>query len=83
MEVLHQDAELSATYEDPGGAPVGCPLHVWGGDADELVTAELLDGWRTYAGGTFHRRQFVGAHDFCTGRAEIALPALRDVVLQS
>lgn len=65
LEVLAQDAELSATYEDPGGAPVPCPLHAWGGAADEVVTAEHVAGWAAYAGAAFHTRQFAGGHGFC------------------
>lgn len=65
MEVLTQDAELSATYDDPGGAPVPCPLHAWGGADDEIVTADHLAGWGAYASTTFHMRQFQGGHEFC------------------
>lgn len=73
MDVLRQDAELSATYDDPGGAPVPCDLHAWGGDADEIVSAADLAEWRGYAGGTFHTRVFAGGHDFCL--ATTAVPA--------
>ena len=78
LEVLAQDAGLSATYTDPGGAPVPCPLHVWGGDADEIVTAGHLAGWRNYAGASFHSRQFTGGHDFCLASPDVpsALRAL-------
>lgn len=65
MEMLEQDAELSATYDDPAGAPVPCPLYAWGGDADEVVTPDHVADWRRYAGSTFHSRQFAGGHDFC------------------
>jgi surfactin synthase thioesterase subunit len=76
MEVLTQDAELSATYEDPGGAPVRCPLHAWGGETDELVTAADLAGWEPYAGAGFHQRQFAGGHEFCL-ESPAAVSALR------
>jgi surfactin synthase thioesterase subunit len=65
LEVLAQDAELSATYTDPGGAPVPCPLHAWGGDADEIVTADHVAGWAGYTEIIFHTRQFAGGHEFC------------------
>jgi surfactin synthase thioesterase subunit len=78
LAVLDQDAELSATYTDPGGAPVPCPLHAWGGDADEVVTAEHVTGWAGYTEVIFHERQFPGGHDFCldTPEASAALCAL-------
>lgn len=76
MEVLTQDAELSATYEDPQGARVPCPLHAWGGVDDDVVTAEHLAGWGAYAGRAFHTRQFAGGHDFCL-ESPAPLSALR------
>ncbi len=79
MAVLEQDAELSATYEDPDGAPVPCPLHVWGGDADEVVTPAHLASWQPYAGSTFHSRQFAGGHDFAVASA--AVPAALSVLI--
>jgi surfactin synthase thioesterase subunit len=86
MDLLRQDAELSATYDDPAGAPVPCELHVWGGDADELVSAAHLAAWRDYAGGEFHTRLFAGGHDFCLENAAVpsalralSAPARREV----
>ena len=81
LEVLAQDAELSATYEDPAGAPVSCPVHAWGGADDEVVTATQLAEWRTYAGASFHQREFPGGHDFCLSPAAVA--ALRGLVSPS
>ncbi len=75
LDVLRQDAELSATYADPAGAPVPCALHAWGGAADEVVTAEHVGGWAAYAGRTFHTRQFAGGHDFCLRAPEAAVAA--------
>jgi surfactin synthase thioesterase subunit len=72
MEVLSQDAELSATYTDPGGAPVPCPLHAWGGEADEVVTAGHVAGWAGYTEVIFHSRQFAGGHDFCLDSPDAA-----------
>jgi surfactin synthase thioesterase subunit len=78
MDVLRQDAELSATYEDPGHAPAPCDLHAWGGDADELVPAAHLAEWSAYTSRTFHIRQFAGGHDFCltSAAAPTAMRAL-------
>jgi surfactin synthase thioesterase subunit len=77
MEVLAQDSELSASYVDPGGAEVPCPLQVWTGVDDTVVTAANAEGWRGYAS-SFAARQFPGGHDFCLADAEVftALRAL-------
>jgi surfactin synthase thioesterase subunit len=76
LMTLRQDADMAATYEPPSGAPVRCDLHVWAGDADERVPAADLAGWRGYAGGAFHSRQFAGGHDFCVRNPE-AVAAVR------
>jgi surfactin synthase thioesterase subunit len=73
METLRQDAALSATYTDPGGAQVACDLHAWGGDDDERVPAARVAEWRDYTAGAFHTRQFPGGHDFCL--TETAVPS--------
>jgi surfactin synthase thioesterase subunit len=78
LAVLAQDAELSATYTDPGGAPVPCPLHAWGGAHDEIVTANHVAEWAGYTEVIFHSRRFAGGHDFCldSEEAPAALHAL-------
>jgi surfactin synthase thioesterase subunit len=79
MELLTQDAELSATYTDPGGAPVPCPLHAWGGATDEIVTADHVAGWAGYTEVVFHTRQFAGGHRFCLDEPDAAA-ALRALI---
>jgi surfactin synthase thioesterase subunit len=81
LEVLRADARLSLTYTDPGGAPVPCPLHVWGGDRDSVVTAEQLDHWAAYAGGPFTRRQFPGGHYLSADAGPLLIEALRGMLL--
>lgn len=83
MAVLRQDAELARTYEDPGGEPVPCDLHVWGGDTDERVSKEELGQWRRYAGRGFHHRQFAGGHDFCLETPDVPRELLLTVGLGS
>lgn len=82
LDLLRQDARLSATYVDSGGTQVRSPVHAWGGELDEIVSSDQLDGWRAYAAGPFERRQFPGGHGFCTGRAELVLSALRTLIIR-
>jgi surfactin synthase thioesterase subunit len=82
MEILEQDVELSASYEDPGGAPVPCPLHAWGGEDDEIVTEEHLGGWSAYASGAFEARRFPGGHEFCV-ESPAAAHAARELLSPS
>ena len=80
ISILCQDARLSMSYRLRGEPALPCPVHAWGGDRDETVTGAQLDGWRAYAGGGFHRRQFPGDHYFHLTRPEEILPALRGVL---
>jgi surfactin synthase thioesterase subunit len=79
LDVLRQDARLSVSYRLRGDPALSCPVHAWGGTRDETVTSEQLDGWRGYAAGAFHRRQFPGDHYFHLALSDQILPALRDL----
>jgi surfactin synthase thioesterase subunit len=46
---------------DPG-ASVGCPVHVFAGDADPLTTLDQAEDWRRHAAGRFDLSVFPGGH---------------------
>lgn len=83
LDLLRQDALLSATYQDPGGATVRCAVEVWGGVSDDSVTAEHLDGWRPYCAGPFRHREFPGGHHFFVHQAESLLPVMQELITGS
>lgn len=66
LEVLRADARLSRTFSMPADPVLHCPIHAWGGDADEVVTGAQLDEWREFGTAGVHRATFAGGHDFAT-----------------
>jgi surfactin synthase thioesterase subunit len=80
LGTLRRDAELAATYRVHGPTDLRCPVEVWGGDLDDTVTAEQLDGWRRYCVGPFRRRRFPGGHNVWVDRPDLALPPLRRLI---
>lgn len=66
MPALRADFELLVTYRYVDGAPLRCPLVVYGGQSDDTVSPEELQGWAEYGGadGTFRCRLFAGSHFF-------------------
>ncbi|WP_327365641.1 thioesterase II family protein [Streptomyces sp. NBC_01217] len=79
LEVLREDARLSMTYTDATAARIHTSVEAWGGEGDETVTAAHLTGWRRVTAGDFRRRRFPGGHYFTAERAELVLPALREL----
>jgi surfactin synthase thioesterase subunit len=79
LETLRADVVLSTSYTGSPRDEVAAPLHVWGGDQDEIVTGEQLDGWAGRARGAFVRRAFRGGHDFCETDVSDVLAALRAI----
>jgi surfactin synthase thioesterase subunit len=48
MPVVRDDLRICASYRDRGEPPLPCPIHIFGGDADPLVTRAALTGWRRH-----------------------------------
>jgi surfactin synthase thioesterase subunit len=59
---------------------LSCTVEAWGGDGDDTVTPQHLDGWAPYAGKDFVRRQFPGGHYFCQQRLKEILPILEGLI---
>jgi len=76
LGALRQDARLSLTYTGTVPRAVDCALEAWGGEHDEIASAEHLTGWGAYAGGQFRTRTFPGGHYFCLAEPAAALELL-------
>jgi surfactin synthase thioesterase subunit len=48
MPLLRDDLRICASYRDRGEPPLPCPVHVFGGDVDPLVTSGGLYEWRQH-----------------------------------
>lgn len=82
-DLLLQDAELKAIYAPLLQAdfsvvenyqpstldPLPCPLSVFGGDADPIVTAVELDAWQPLTQSHFARHLFAGDHFYLQGES--------------
>jgi medium-chain acyl-[acyl-carrier-protein] hydrolase len=74
---LRADFELDDTYTFEQDIPLQCPITAWAGDADDLVSADSLEGWRQHTRGEFSSRILKGGHfAFYEQEAEI-LPQIR------
>lgn len=76
MRTVRRDLALAEAYTAPGPAPAGCPLHVFGGADDTLVSRQSLEDWRDCADDAFTLRLLPGGHDFPFTHAGLVLDAL-------
>lgn len=62
MPLVRDDLRICASYRDRGEPPLPCPIHVFGGDADPLVTRASLAGWRLHTSRPRPVTIFPGGH---------------------
>jgi surfactin synthase thioesterase subunit len=48
MPLVRNDLRICASHRDRGEPPLPCPIHVFGGGADPVVTPAALAGWREH-----------------------------------
>lgn len=49
IPLVRDDLRICASYRYAGEPPLPCRIHVLGGDADPVVTADALAGWRRHS----------------------------------
>lgn len=68
LPVLRADFALLETYDPPSPGtlrvPLACPLTVFGGEQDHLVSPAQLAPWRACASGRFRLKLYPGGHFF-------------------
>lgn len=67
MPTLRADLAVCETYEYHEGAPLDCPISVFGGWQDNVVSCLDLDAWRLQTTAQFSVRMFAGDHFFIKG----------------
>jgi len=82
VELMRRDLAMVADYRLPADARVPVPVHVWGGDLDDLVPIDKLEVWRDILGPDIERRQFPGTHTFAMNVPEVVALLGELVVLQ-
>lgn len=48
MPLVRDDLQICASHRERGEPPLPCPIHIFGGDADPLVTRTALTGWHRH-----------------------------------
>jgi medium-chain acyl-[acyl-carrier-protein] hydrolase len=62
LPTLRSDFELAETYAYRDGAPLACPLTVFGGRSDSVVTPAQLEAWRQQTSNSFALHMVEGGH---------------------
>jgi medium-chain acyl-[acyl-carrier-protein] hydrolase len=80
---LRADIAAIETHTFVPGPALGCPLTVFGGDADARATREQLAAWQLHGHGGMRLRTFGGGHFYLNDpavRAELVGEVARDVL---
>lgn len=64
VPLLRADFAVNEAYDHAPEPPLDLPLLAMGGDADEEVSREGLEGWERYTSGPFDLRVYPGGHFF-------------------
>ncbi|HEY7485959.1 MAG TPA: alpha/beta fold hydrolase [Streptosporangiaceae bacterium] len=78
LPVIRADLTVAETYRPTAEPPLGCPVRVYSGGSDPLVTDAGLDAWRAESDGDFRLRRFDGDHFFLAAREDALLNAIAD-----
>lgn len=76
LRTVRRDLALTEDYLGAGPVAVDCPLHVFGGAEDPLVSGAQLERWRDCAAADFSVRLLPGGHDYLFTSAPALLGAL-------
>jgi medium-chain acyl-[acyl-carrier-protein] hydrolase len=71
---LRADFSIVETYRTAHAKPLNCPLTVFGGLEDTLVSKEDLEAWRIHTTSTFELWQLPGDHFFIHSADSLLLP---------
>jgi acyl transferase domain-containing protein/surfactin synthase thioesterase subunit len=62
LPILKADVTLLETHDYVPGAPLGCPISVFGGGADPSISNDMLLAWREHTEAEFAHKMFPGDH---------------------
>lgn len=81
LGAVRRDLALTESYLGAGPVRVDCPLHVFGGADDPLVSGAQLERWRDCAAAGSTVRVLPGGHDYLFTHAPAALDAIMPALL--
>jgi medium-chain acyl-[acyl-carrier-protein] hydrolase len=62
LPLIRADMAVGETYVYPGGEPLTCPLTVYGGADDAIISSQSLEAWKSLTSGPLKLRLFPGGH---------------------
>ena len=77
LPLIRADFTAAETYEYDPQPPLDCPITVFGGRDDPLVSEEELTPWREHTAQDFHFRAFEGDHFFIHTAEAAVVDAIR------
>jgi len=77
VPVLRADFALIETYSFRAERPLDCPITVFGGWHDDLLSREELEGWREHTGTAFTLHMLPGDHFFINSAQALLLEVVR------
>ncbi|MET8977440.1 alpha/beta fold hydrolase [Streptomyces sp. NPDC004539] len=77
---MRADFAMWSRYRHRPGAPLTCPVTVFGGADDDEVTAPALRAWQAHTTGAFAERVFPGGHFFLRTAAEEVTGAVAELL---
>jgi medium-chain acyl-[acyl-carrier-protein] hydrolase len=82
MPSLRADFAICETHVHLPEAPLGCPIHVFGGDSDPYVDRADLMGWREHTDAACTVRVFAGDHFFIHTAHREVLDTVHDYLVR-
>ena len=70
LPALRADIEALETFVHTGRAKIGCPISVYGGEADPTVSLADLQAWNKEASAPCDIRLFAGGHFYINTQAK-------------
>jgi medium-chain acyl-[acyl-carrier-protein] hydrolase len=81
LPILRADFRINETYTYTPGIALGCPLSAFGGQLDQKVSREELEGWGAQTTADFSVRMYPGGHFFThTDRPSLLRDISRDLL---
>ncbi|MBW4567204.1 MAG: SDR family NAD(P)-dependent oxidoreductase [Tolypothrix carrinoi HA7290-LM1] len=77
-QILKEVTLLTERYSYTEEEPLDCPISVFGGTQDKVITEDLLSAWREQTRSTFKLQMFSGNHLFLHSDQQLLLQAISE-----
>ena len=80
LPIIRNDFRLVETWIHPGGPPLPCPIHAFGGDRDPQVLQDELEAWHQYSGTGVTLELFEGGHFYLSQHRKTVCRRISDLL---